>query len=849
MSLFQAEILGLIVDNLTVATPQTLSDPKLATPEEMEAKFVRTLATSLLAYAALLDAAVDKPDAHNPLLDSPKFWKLARQPSAAVRQAFYTAVSKLCQVLPSAVVSRGATVVPAILGVGLQEADVPAAAWGAALHLLAAFPAAWDHISHQKAVFPTVWKLLKTGGSGEGQAAQIYPNLMPFLSRIPQAVMGDSGKFLQRWFSSMFEGLQTEKVQRNPAECRAVVQAMVECLFYCLNKQDLEVDVKNSLVSDHLLELVKFSVVEGREKNCKLFHVLPDYLLYWDRNCSASPQIAHLNALFWSGLKYFCSTSEEVNRLELANAIIALAQALESKGGGPKESNSPRSIGEMMDILALIAGRAVMTLEADESSDLTVQDSVTILETVLTHFGQHDVILTKVCSSGGEMTCGSNSARLNLYRGKIAPLLQRPQQVCSEESLARLAWALARQAETAEAVAIVEEFVSATRPLVVNYIVPLALADKEAGGGREFLTSWLGRESILSLLTVIAESLALSMEETSSSKNKSSSSSSTDNNNWSILRTILGCGVAIPEVTVKQLVLVFLRGIQSVTRGGTKNAAGGGSAAKIVEFVCELFSVLVASGQADLSPGTPGLELVRLIFSLDAAATNFGPAVAAASRSKLESAWTMAVAKAGQPVAGVLCQDLSTALTKDLAEPDLDIVIDKARRLMRTVLHGKRDKGEVSSDIVNLVSLMLPAGSSDDEEHLSEQHLYRSVFSQKVYLSRLPAGLERSLLLQSEVELKHLASANRALLLLHVLAELLALDLANSSEDAEEVVLPSTVVGNERLMAALPKAIHAVVYLQASVAENISYGYSYEKIFLKHFHWICTRNGTKLVSI
>ena len=147
---------------------------------------------------------------HSPLLDSPKFWKLGRHNSAGVRQAFYVVVSKLCQVLPDAVVTRGASAVPAILGGGLQDADVPAAAWGAALHLLAVFPGAWAHISPQKAVFPTIWKLLKAGGIGESQAAQIYPNLMPFLSKIPPEVMGDSGKFLQRWFSSMFEGLQVD---------------------------------------------------------------------------------------------------------------------------------------------------------------------------------------------------------------------------------------------------------------------------------------------------------------------------------------------------------------------------------------------------------------------------------------------------------------------------------------------------------------------------------------------------------------------------------------------------------------------------------------------------------------
>ena len=224
----QVEILNLIIENLTVATAQTLSDPKTATPEEMEAKYLRTLATSLHAYAALLKSAAtaDKPDVHAPLLDSPKFWKLGRHNAAAVRQAFYATISQLCLSLPDALLSRGSIVVPAVLGLGLQDADVPSAAWGAALHLLEIFPTAWEHVSYQKSVFPAVWKLLKSGGSGgEGQAALVYPNLMPFLSKVPPVVMGDSAKFLERWFTAMSEGLKTERVQKSPADCRAVIQA------------------------------------------------------------------------------------------------------------------------------------------------------------------------------------------------------------------------------------------------------------------------------------------------------------------------------------------------------------------------------------------------------------------------------------------------------------------------------------------------------------------------------------------------------------------------------------------------------------------------------------------------
>ncbi len=549
------EILSLIIENVTVATAQTLSDPKAATPEEMEAKYVRTLSTSLLAYSALLDSAAGEAASHGPLLDSPKFWKLARHSSTAVRQAFYTVISRLCSVLPDTIVSRGKAVVPAVLG-GLQDVEAAASVWGAALHLLNAFPAAWDHISHQKAVFPTIWKLLKLAGGagGEGHsAAQVYPNLMPFLSKIPASVIGDSGKFLERWFSSMMEGLQLEKVQKNAPECRAVTQSMVECLFYCLNNKELEAEVKDSLVSEHLLELVKFCLAEDREKNCRLLQVLPDYLLFWDRQCSSSPQVAHLNGLFWAGLRYYCSSTGS-NRLQLAGAMIDLAKVLESRCFKEKsdlvEQDKAAHLGEMLDILAMFAVQAVADLkksgqESSSSGIIKIQDSVTILESILNNFSHHPVILSKLRS---ESEPDSSSVRLSLYRFVIAPLLSRPSgdSLCNEESLSRLTWALAKQADLPEAIAIIEEFVSATRPLVVNYIIPLAVSE---GRGKKFLATWLARDFVLSLLTGVAEDLALSIE----AAGRTSAAGGSDSN-WSILRTILGCGVDIPQAGVSEYI-------------------------------------------------------------------------------------------------------------------------------------------------------------------------------------------------------------------------------------------------------------------------------------------------------
>ncbi len=209
---------------------------------------------------------------------------------------------------------------------------------------------------------------------------------------------------------------------------------------------------------------------------------------------------------------------------------------------------------------------------------------------------------------------------------------------------------------------------------------------------------------------------------------------------------------------------------------------------------------------------------MRVLFSLDA------PAAATTTRLKVESTWALAVERAEarglSTLSSLLSQDLAAVLAKDLTLAQLDTVIAKARRLIRIVV--TKERGEVTDVVVELVNRMIPEIS---EQQLSLQHLYQSVFSQKVYLSCIPDHLDSSLLLQSEVELKHLTRPNIALFLISVLADLTAVNLpvisSSTLEDTtttteEEIVnLPTAVANNERLMAGLAEVAHAVVYLRA----------------------------------
>ena len=135
-------------------------------PEEMEARYCRTLSMSLSSYSRLLQVVSDqRPDSHTALLDHPKFIKLCKHKSGGVREAWFRVVSTLCTTLPDCVTDRAAVLVPPVL-TNLSETDPLAASavWEATLQILKLIPTAWDHVKPQKAVFPGLFKHISSGG-------------------------------------------------------------------------------------------------------------------------------------------------------------------------------------------------------------------------------------------------------------------------------------------------------------------------------------------------------------------------------------------------------------------------------------------------------------------------------------------------------------------------------------------------------------------------------------------------------------------------------------------------------------------------------------------------------------
>ena len=53
-------------------------------------------------------------------------------------------------------------------------------------------------------MLPKLWSTFKNGGSGN--ATVIYPNLLPFLGKIPTDIIGEDTGFYKAWFENMKQG-------------------------------------------------------------------------------------------------------------------------------------------------------------------------------------------------------------------------------------------------------------------------------------------------------------------------------------------------------------------------------------------------------------------------------------------------------------------------------------------------------------------------------------------------------------------------------------------------------------------------------------------------------------------
>ncbi|CAJ1063926.1 E3 ubiquitin-protein ligase listerin [Xyrichtys novacula] len=291
LSFCKDEILNVLQDVLLKETADTLSDPQSVTAEERETKYVRMLTSSLLGVKRLLSLLL--PDDRTALeerlanlVSSGKFWKYSKHKTPQVRGAFFEMVCALCEFTPGLVQAEAARLCPAVL-LSIDDTDpvVLPPVWEAVLHVVSMIPDCWTHVSAKKGFLPKLWTLLKEGGKGMAKA--LHPNLMPFLSKLPQEVTDPTLDFYTTFFSSVMQGLSSERAATSPSESAVIVTSFVECLRYCIMHNTGEEaepkKLRNMLISLQLLPLLEKALGNPSLQTGPLFLVVTGMLVSWEK--------------------------------------------------------------------------------------------------------------------------------------------------------------------------------------------------------------------------------------------------------------------------------------------------------------------------------------------------------------------------------------------------------------------------------------------------------------------------------------------------------------------------------------------------------------------------------------
>ncbi|KAE8621680.1 hypothetical protein XENTR_v10004921 [Xenopus tropicalis] len=321
------EIMNVLLDHLLKETPDTLSDTQAVPIEDRESKYFRVVTCSLLALKRLLcmlprseNSSLQERLAH--LLSQSKFWKYSKHSTSSIRSAFFELMSALCQCSPDVLRAEASRLCPAVLlSIDDSDAVVCPALWEAVLYTITTIEDCWEHVNAQKGVLPKLWSVLREGG--RGLATVIFPNLLPFISRVPTNIIKTPTDFYSNFFNSLGQGLSSERAVASPAECSAIISAYMECLRFAMQENAGEEEenkkVQQILISDQLMPLIDSSLKDPKLQNSPLFSQVEETLYSWEKKAESQgldDKLSRIHATllreFWENLAHICVSHVDV---------------------------------------------------------------------------------------------------------------------------------------------------------------------------------------------------------------------------------------------------------------------------------------------------------------------------------------------------------------------------------------------------------------------------------------------------------------------------------------------------------------------------------------------------------
>ncbi|KAJ3092970.1 listerin E3 ubiquitin protein ligase 1 [Quaeritorhiza haematococci] len=185
----QSEILEYVSDNILNQTPETLSDPRFTTPEEMRSKYERVVSSSFYIIGHLLenispDELAKCSEAYKAMFSDERLWSMCTSEFSRIRRSAYSLIKSLCLKAPDFIEPQVSLLSRKYLAKVFDEKDVSTHVdlWESLLLFTKSFPKSWT-LAPQK-LLSKMLRFLKSGS--HGSVAISYPSLLPLIANVPQ---------------------------------------------------------------------------------------------------------------------------------------------------------------------------------------------------------------------------------------------------------------------------------------------------------------------------------------------------------------------------------------------------------------------------------------------------------------------------------------------------------------------------------------------------------------------------------------------------------------------------------------------------------------------------------------
>ncbi|KAJ3416845.1 hypothetical protein HDV05_008430 [Chytridiales sp. JEL 0842] len=236
----QKEVLSYVSDNILVHKPETLSDARFTSEEDMISKYVQIVSSSFNILAMMFDqlstSELEKcKEDYDILLNETTFWESTSSPHSNIRRSMYKFIKGLSSLSsPSPLEGYQSLLIKHFLGKCFtdKEASVHGDMWDAILLLTKAFPQMWirAQASESKKGNPIkgLLSFLKNGCYGSGTAS--YPALVVLMASLPEEVLAnESDKVGVEVLNSIWKGLSSGQADRQMGP--ALIDAYFDCLL------------------------------------------------------------------------------------------------------------------------------------------------------------------------------------------------------------------------------------------------------------------------------------------------------------------------------------------------------------------------------------------------------------------------------------------------------------------------------------------------------------------------------------------------------------------------------------------------------------------------------------------